>query len=262
MAQIKAGRLQSRGKSLILSYDFGLEHGPRFFTKQTVDPRFILDIALAGKFTGIILTPGVAHHYYKGEYKDIPLIVKLNAKSSLPQMSPVAKTICSVDYAVKLGATAVGYTIYDGSPTEPDQFSEFTSIAERAHEIGVPIIAWMYPRGPGIHDPLGDDIIAYSARMGMELGADFVKLKYNNHLESYKWIVQCAGATKVLVTEDVRMTDDNFLRWAHDIQQTGAAGIVVGKHVWGHARPFSIAKALAAIVFDGKHHTQVRHLLD
>jgi len=49
------------GKGILLAYDQGLEHGPtKDFNQKSVDPRYIIDIAEKGKFTGIIFQKGVA----------------------------------------------------------------------------------------------------------------------------------------------------------------------------------------------------------
>jgi class I fructose-bisphosphate aldolase len=245
-------KLLRNKRAMILSYDHGIEHGPTAMNEKNIDPTYVLDIALEGRYTGIILTPGLAEKYYNSVYVDVPLIVKLNSKTAIPETFPLSKQTCSVHHAIRLGASAVGYTIYDGSPTEPDQFHEFGQVVEQAHDYGIPVIAYMYPRGPGIKDELNDELLAYSARVGLELGADFVKIKYNNHMQSFSWIVKCAGRAKVLVTSEFRMDDDYLLKRTHDIMRTGAAGIVVGPHVWKNGRPFSLSKALSSVIFDGK----------
>src|SRR5208337_3317437 len=94
-----------KGKGMLLAYDQGLEHGPsKDFNQKSVDPEYILDIASKGKFTGIIFQKGVAEKYYDGK---VPLIIKVNGKTSLPKGEPIASQICSVKQAKALGARAV-----------------------------------------------------------------------------------------------------------------------------------------------------------
>jgi len=239
-------------KAMILSYDYGIEHGPLSMNLKNIDPQYVLDIALEGEYTGIILTPGVAQKYYNSVYTDVPLIIKLNSKTSIPQTFPLSRQTCTVERAIKLGASAVGYTIYDGSPNEPEIFREFGRIVEQAHDYGIPVIAYMYPRGPQVQNELSTEILAYSARVGLELGADFVKLKYNNELEAFKWIVKCAGRSQVLLTSDLKMETDYFLRQTFDIMKSGAAGVVVGPHIWKNEKPYSLSKALKSVIFDSR----------
>jgi class I fructose-bisphosphate aldolase len=252
MSYIAVDKLLRNKRAMILSYDFGIEHGPSTMNDKNIDPTFALDIALEGRYSGIILTPGLAEKYYNSVFVDVPLIIKINSKTAIPQAFPLSKTTCSVQHAIRLGASAIGYTIYDGSPAAPDQFHEFGQIVEQAHDYGIPVIAYMYPRGPGIKDELNDELLAYSARVALELGADFVKLKYNNHMQTFSWIVRCAGRSRVLVTADYKAENDYLLRKTHDILTTGASGIVVGPHIWKHERPFSLSKALGAVIYDHK----------
>lgn len=245
-------RILKHRRALILSYDFGIEHGPSTMNEQNVDPTRVLDIALEGRYTGIVLTPGLAEKYYNSVYVDVPLIVKLNAKTSIPDIYPIATQICSVERAIKMGASAIAYTIYDGSPKEPEEFREFGKIVEQAHDYGIPVIAYMYPRGPSIKDELNPELLAYSARVGLELGADFVKMKYNNSIETFTWVVKCAGRARVLVTSDYKTDTPYLLKRTADILKTGATGIVVGPPIWKHTQPYSLSKALHSVVFEKK----------
>jgi len=102
-----------KDRGIILAYDQGLEHGPsKDFNATNVDPTKIIEMAEKGGFTGLVFQKGVAENYYRGK---VPLILKLNGKTSLPGGEPFARQICSVKQAIDLGAKAVGYTIYPGS---------------------------------------------------------------------------------------------------------------------------------------------------
>lgn len=231
--------------------DQGLEHGPRIFNEHTIDPEHLLNLALESQYTGVVLTPGLAQKYYRGAYKDVPLVVKLNGKSELGHVNPDSRQFCSVEHAVKLGADAVGYTIYDGSAAEARQFQEFGAIVEQAHSYGIPVIAWMYPRGEGVHEH-DVDTIAYAARVGLELGADFVKVKYNGDPAGFRWVCQAAGRAHVLAA-DAELSDDRaVLEYARDVVDAGAVGLALGRTIWEHPRPFRLARALNGVVFQNK----------
>jgi class I fructose-bisphosphate aldolase len=100
----------SKGRSMLLAYDQGFEHGPSSdFNDKNVDPAYIMEIADKGGFNGIVFQKGLAEKYYNGR---VPLIVKVNAKAGLVKGESNSKQNCSVEYALSLGAKAVGYTIY------------------------------------------------------------------------------------------------------------------------------------------------------
>jgi fructose-bisphosphate aldolase, class I len=252
MVRINISKILRNDRSLLLAYDQGLEHGPSDLDLKSVDPKYIFDIALEGLYDGIIVQHGLAEKYYNKYYRDIPLIIKLNGKTSLLDSAPISRQLCSVDRAISLGACAVGYTIYTGSPAEPEIFSEFSKIVEQAHNYGMPVIAWMYPRGPAIKNQYDTNILAYSARVGLELGADILKIKYNNDIEAFKWVVKCAGRAKVMVAGGDKVTEAEFLRKSEDIMKTGVVGMAVGRNVWQHDFPLPLTKALRKIVFDKK----------
>ena len=237
---------------LLLAYDQGLEHGPSDFNLNNVDPDYIIQIGIKGGYKGLILQKGTAEYYHENYSKKIPLIVKLNGKTNIPQIEPVSRQICSVKKAVDLGADAVGYTIYIGSENEPEIFKEFGQIQEKAHDYGLPVIAWMYPRGKAISNDLDTNLLAYAARIGLELGADILKMKYNGDKEGLKWIVKCAGKAKISIAGGHKADEKEFLTELKDALGAGAVGMAVGRNVWQHNKPLSITKAIKKIIFENK----------
>ena len=236
------------GKGIFLAYDQGLEHGPsKDFNDRNVDPAYIIDLAERGGFTGLVLQKGTAEKYYNGK---VPLILKLNGKSSLPQGEPLATAICSVEQAIELGAKGVGYTIYLGSAHEHIMLQEFGQIQEQAHKHGIPTIAWVYPRGAAVKDDTSKEIVAYAARAGLEAGADAVKIKYTGDRESFSWAVKSAGKAKVFMSGGPKApSDEDFLAQVRGVMDAGATGLAVGRNVWQHEDPMRMAAALREIIF-------------
>ncbi|MDE1857954.1 MAG: aldolase [Thaumarchaeota archaeon] len=238
----------TEGRSMLLAYDQGLEHGPSTdFNDRNVDPATIMDIAAKGKFNGVVFQKGVAERFYD---RRVPLIVKLNGKSSLPKGEPVSRQVCSVEQAVSLGAKGVGYTIYLGSEFESKMFREFGKIQEEAHEKGVPAIAWIYPRGASVQNDTSKEVVAYAARAGLELGADAVKIKYTGDPQTFSWAVKSAAGVKVFMSGGPKApTDDDFLRQVKGVMEAGGTGVAVGRNVWQNADPLAMADKLRKTVF-------------
>ena len=240
--------------------DQGLEHGPKDFNIKTIDPYYVLDIAVKGSYNAIILHKGIAEKYYEQTSHKIPLIVKLNGKTVFSKLDPFGAQTCSVRKAVELNASAVGYTIYDGSPLEPKIFKEFSSLQEQAHDYGIPIIAWAYPRGNKV-DELSTDNLAYAARVALELGADIIKVKYNGDAEGFKWLVKCAGKAKVVVAGGSKTEPSHLLKEVYEVMKAGATGIAIGRNVWQSENPLSVSKAIQSIIFGDKTPDQALKLL-
>lgn len=247
---VDLSRITTNGKALFLAYDQGLEHGPSDFDDENIDPNFILDIGVKGEYSAIIFQKGIAEKYYTQDLSaKIPLIVKLNGKTNLVDGEPFSPLLCSVEEAIDLGAYAVGYTVYLGSAHESEMTSQLARIVAKAHEKEIPVVAWMYPRGKAVEGKDENELAAYAARAGLELGADIVKLKYPGSIESMKHVVESAGLTKVVTSGGKKETEEEFLQMARDVMSAGAYGMAVGRNIWQHKDPLELTAKLKAIVF-------------
>jgi fructose-bisphosphate aldolase, class I len=236
-------------RSMFLAYDQGLEHGPTDFNDKNVDPNFIIDLAKKGEYEAVVFQKGICEKYNKEIKKSrIPLIVKLNGKTNLFKGEPVSKQLCSVKEAVKLGAKGVGYTIYIGSIHEAEMLQEFEKIEKEAHSKGLPIIAWIYPRGKSVEGKDEGKLMAYSARVGLEIGADIVKLRYNGKIKDLRWAVQAAGRTKVMIAGGVKTGEKELLKVARGVVSVDGAGIAIGRNVWQAKDPLEITRKIRMVL--------------
>lgn len=245
-------KISKNGKFLFLAYDQGFEIGPTEFNEKNVDPEYIFKIADNGYFGAVIVQKGLAEKYYVGQNRKAPLIVKLNGKDKIYDGEPISHQLCSVDEALRLGAVAVGYTIYLGSDLEPEMLKEFGKIEEEAHAKGLVVIAWMYPRGKYVKDPLDNDVTAYAARVGLELGADLLKVHYTHQPDKFPWVIESAGKAKVLSSGGAHESDEYLLQEAREVMAAGASGMAVGRGVWESENPDEISRQLYEIVIEGK----------
>lgn len=241
---VDLSKISRNGHALFLAYDQGLEHGPTDFNDESVDPENILKIASSGFYTGFICQKGIAEKYKV----NIPLILKLNGKTKMASDEPMAEQICTVEEAISLGAVAVGYTIYLGSEFEEKMLKEFAEIERQAHAKNLPVVAWMYPRGKSVNAPDSVETIAYAARVGLEIGADIVKVRIPEQ-KNLEWIVKSAGRCKVVFAGGTKMDEAEFLETSKLIRQSGAFGMAVGRNVWQSEKPLEISKKLSEIIF-------------
>jgi len=246
---IDTSRIKINDKVMLLAYDQGMEHGPIDFDEKSVDPEYIIKISQNGNFSGLVLQEGIAAKYYKKE-SGVPLIVKLNGKTSFQGEEPLSLQLCSVKKAAEMGAIGVGYTIYVGSAFEEQMMVEFSRIEDEAHELGMIVIAWMYPRGRKVAGRENDrDVVAYGARLALEMNADFVKVPYTGDTESFSWTVRAAGKTGVLAQGGKKVDWVNLEDEVKGVMEAGAAGIAIGRNVWQDENPNEVSKKLAEIVY-------------
>lgn len=238
---------------MLLAYDHGFEHGPMDFDEQSGDPAWIMQIADSGHFTGVICQKGIAARYYLKDKHKVPLILKLNGKTGYhkdPGEEPISVQNCTVDEAIALGAVGVGYTIYVGSDHENKMIAEFSEIEKEAHEKGLVVMGWMYPRGHHIASDTDPKTLEYAARLGLELNCDAVKIKYSGDVESFKKVVQVAGHTKVFVVGGPKTEKpEELYKTAGEIIEAGATGLAVGRNIWQSSEPLKVAERLASIIY-------------
>lgn len=247
---VDLSKITKNGKALFLAYDQGMEHGPTDFDDNSIDPNYILSIALEGEYNAVIFQKGVAEKYYDSVlHNKIPLIVKLNGKTNLVKGEPYSPLLATVEEAVKLGACGVGYTIYLGSEHEARMFSDFEVVERQAHARHLPIMVWMYPRGKAIEGKDQKELTAYAARVALELGADIVKLKYPGSLDAMKHVVAAAGKTRVVVSGGEKTDEGSFLAMVKTVMDAGVAGLAVGRNVWQAKDPLGVTEKLKKIIF-------------
>lgn len=254
----------ANGTLLLLPIDQGLEHGPIDFfpNPDSVDTDFQFRIALQGGYSGIALHVGLAEKYMRRYAGRVPLILKVNGKTNIPSdahaFSPQTAT---VEDAVRLGADAVGYTLYVGSPAQDTDIMQLMSIREECDRFGMPLVVWAYPRGEAVESKGGNQglyAIDYAARVACELGADVVKLNFPklggakaadspspyDKLEislpdALAKVVKSAGKTLVLFAGGSKLSDEDVIEKAHMAMTAGATGLIFGRNVW--QRPYDQA---------------------
>ncbi|MCS6266074.1 MAG: fructose-bisphosphate aldolase [Vampirovibrio sp.] len=245
------------GKLMILPIDQGLEHGPiDFFGNPACgNPDFQFQLAAAGKYSGIALHYGLAQKYFHQYAGKVPLVLKLNGKTCIPPdanaFSPFTST---VEDAVRLGADAVGYTLFVGTPEQDRDIRQFMEVRQEAERFGMPVIVWAYPRGSYVDKVGGKNslyAIDYAARVAAELGADVVKVnfpevgadKQANSPEPYKSltdseqeaatrVVKSAGKTLVIFSGGSKVTEEKLYKNVELGMNAGAVGLIFGRNMW------------------------------
>lgn len=249
----------NKGQIFILAYDQGMEIGPSCLNSWSADIYNIFKLAQDFNFTGIALQKGIAEHY-SNKYKlnsvlnfsPTPLILKMNGKSKVSVTNDISLAQTTIENAVKVGAAAIGYTIYWGSDFEADMVKEAGMLQEAAKLANLQFVLWSYPSHKEL-DEISNSTkhTAYYARLGLELGADVIKIKFPHfttdlsiadQLAILQEIVQIAAPSKVVFAGGVEQPEDNFLQKCELIKNAGAAGMAVGRNIWGSKTPYETAK--------------------
>lgn len=246
------------GTMMFLPMDQGLEHGPMdfFVNPPCGDPHYQCQLAVKGNYSAVVFQIGTAEKYMQFYAGQVPLVLKINGKTCVPDDSAAFSPLTSmVEDAARLGADAIGYTLYVGSPSQDRDIRQFNEVRRECDRLGLPIIMWAYPRGEAIAKKGGKDslyAIDYASRVASELGADVVKINYpqvqtstsNNSPKPYnelQWeqeeavrqVVRSAGRqTMVVFSGGSKVGDDELLNNVRMGMVAGGAGTIFGRNMW------------------------------
>ena len=84
--------------------------------------------------------------------------------------------VADADDCLRRGADAISVHVNLGSETEGQQIRMLASAADACDRAGLPLIAMVYPRGPGVKDRPWLETVLHAASLAADLGADIVKL--------------------------------------------------------------------------------------
>ena len=253
------GRLAGTGKLVILPVDQGFEHGPaRSFAANPpgYDPRYHFELAIEAGCNAYAAPLGFIEAAARDYAGRLPLILKLNNKDSLlEEKDPTQALTGSVEDALRLGACAIGFTIYPGSAERFAMYERIRALAEEAKQAGLAVVVWSYPRGSGL-DKNGEtaiDVCGYAAQIAAQLGAHIIKVKLpTSHIaqdaarkvyekekvpieslaDRVKHVVQCsfAGRRIVIFSGGPAESDDKILAEVRGIRDGGGFGSIIGRN--------------------------------
>jgi len=270
------GKLKGTGKLLIYPVDQGFEHGPdASFLKNPLayDPLYHCQLAVVAGCSAYAAPLGFIETVAREFAGEIPLILKLNSSDSLYKnpKSPCPAITAGVEEALRLGCSAMGWTIYPGSEESRFMYESFADLSRQARKAGLPSVLWAYPRG-GSLSKKGEtalDVVAYSAHIACQLGAHIVKLKppadffetaffkdsssakiSSKRLEErVSHVIQSAfkGRRIVVFSGGPAKSDSELLEEIRLLAKGGAFGSIVGRNVFQRPRE-SALKLLKEII--------------
>lgn len=272
------GRLGGTGKLVILPVDQGFEHGPaRSFAvnPDAYDPHYHYQLAIDAGLSAYAAPLGMIEAGASRFAGQIPTIMKVNSSNSLAAggSAPTQAITGSVSEALRLGCSAIGFTIYPGSDAAFDMMGVFQDMAAEAKALGLAVVLWSYPRGGGLskQGETALDIAAYAAHMAALLGAHIIKVKpptdaleqpeatsvyqatglpRDTLAERISHIMQAsfAGRRIVVFSGGAAKDRDGLLDEVRALRDGGANGSIIGRNTF--QRPRDEALALLGDIID------------
>lgn len=246
--EIRMERIMNRntGKTVIVPMDHGATAGP---IDGLIDLSRAVDLVAEGGANAVIGHIGLPKYGHRHSGKDIGLILHLSASTMLSPKPNKKVLVNTVENALRMGADGVSIHVNIGDDDEARMLEDFGNTVVDCAYWGMPLIAMVYPRGPGIENEKELEAVKIAARVGAELGADFVKTNYTGDPDSFAKVVEGCPAP-VLIAGGSKLKAKEMFKSIEDAMKVGAKGLSIGRNVFQHRNPSLFVKAACAIVHD------------
>lgn len=263
------GRLGGTGKMVILPVDQGFEHGPaRSFAPNPAgyDPRYHFELAIEAGCNAYAAPLGALEAGISDYCGEIPLILKCNNHDVLnDEKDPLSAVTASVEDALRLGCSALGFTIYPGSSERTIMYEQLRELAAEAKAAGLAVVVWSYPRGSSLskEGETAIDVVTYAAQIAAQMGADIIKVKLPNAkvelaeaqkvyqkyeipistlAERVQHVIQSAFAGRriVIFSGGAAAGDEQVFEEVRAIRDGGGFGSIMGRNSFQRKKPEAV----------------------
>lgn len=215
-----------------------------------IDPRKTVELISRGKPDTFFMPNGVVKQVYPYFVEhQIPFMLSIDTCVEMGPEPGYFMLSDSVMHAVQLGASGVCMHVYVGAEKTSDMLKGLAKVAEDCDNLGMPLMAIMYPLG--FDDDNDVKHVKWAARIGAELGADIVKSHYTGSVESFAEVTE-ACAVPVLLSGGPRSDNPiDFLNVLKGVIDAGGHGCAVGRNLWQYKDPLAMLESIKAIVHKG-----------
>ena len=247
---------QPDGRAFIVAFDHGMLDGPAPGMEQ---PGKTLEQITAGGADAILTSYGTATRFAK-EIASLGLILRIDGGgTSLGELGPGAQ-FYSMEDALRVGADAVAVSAFPGAQNEKESLEILARVIGEAHSWGIPVMGEMVPGGFDSPDNLRTaDSIAIAARIGAELGADWVKVPY---AEGFGRVASTCYVPAVILGGAKKGSEQMMLEKIRDALDVGARGVAIGRNIFQAENPQTMASAVSALIHDNVSIQEAMEILE
>lgn len=157
------------------------------------------------------------------------------------------------DETLSRGGIGVSSQVNMGSETEPEMIERMGELNRQAHLLGLPSFGMVYARGPNLN-PVEGDLTggqAHAVRLAFELGCDAAKTTWTGTQASFSHVVAAAPIPLLVAGGPASGDQRAVLEMVASALEVGAGGVCMGRQVFAHPHPESMARALVLLVHQG-----------
>jgi DhnA family fructose-bisphosphate aldolase class Ia len=212
----------------------GLEH-----------PGDTIERVIAGGVDAVMTSFGIAHHFAR-TLAPVGLILRSDGAPTRLGPDVAAPIWFDVEEALRLGADALCVSAFPGHHSETATLDSLASVARQAQAWGLAVQAEMVPGGMGSGPEMRTvENVALAARVGIELGADWVKVPY---VDGFEQVTDSCFKPVVIMGGSKRSSEAEILAEVKAAMQAGATGATIGRNIFGARDPEAMTAALSAII--------------
>ena len=247
--KVRLERIISRknGRTIIVPMDHGVTLGA---VDGLLDMREAVNDMADGGTDAVLMHKGLVRCGHRTAGRDVGLIVHLSASTLLTPNADSKTLVGTVEEGIKHGADCVSVHVNLGAESEGQMLTDFGRVAASCDDWGMPLLAMVYARGPKIKNGYDPEMVAHCARVGVELGADIVKVAYPGTPEGFEKVVDSCCVPVVIAGGERMDTSREILQMVYDSLQAGGSGISIGRNVFQHPNRVALIKSLRAIVHE------------
>lgn len=204
---------------------------------------------VAGRPDAITMFKGVASSCWSAYAGVVPLIVQVGCFTVDER---IVEILGGPTQAVRLGADAIAVAIGVRGPNEGLFLKHLSGVVDEADQIGLPVIAHVYPRDFAGEPKMVNDLdnVSWAIRCAIECGADVVKVPLPDQAAGFPEVIRASPIPVVVAGGSRTESLEDALAQAETAMMAGAAGVTVGRNIWGATDPQAAMRAFQAVVHD------------
>jgi len=236
--------LRADGRTVIAALDHGIA-GITPLAKLSCPEQLIAEVVAAGA-DALLVTPGMARSFC-GSFGRAGIIIRADCgPTALTGKWSDTSPAVAVEDAVRLGADAVAAMGIVGADGESDSLKALARLAGCCDHWGMVLLAEMLPGGFSAAEVSADQI-SVAARVGADLGADLIKIRYSGNADSFRVVTSCCYRP-VVVLGGSKQSPKQLLSSTREALAAGAKGVAVGRNIWQAQHPGAVTASLVEAV--------------
>ncbi len=230
------------GRALIVAFDHGMIDGP---AKGMERPAATLQKIVAGGADAILTSYGTATRFAK-EIASLGLILRLDGGGTKLGNMGQGGLFYTIDDALRIGVDAVAVSAFPGAPDEADSLGRLAEVIGNAHAWGIPVMGEMVPGGfDSPAEMRTAESVAIAARVGAELGADWMKIPY---ADGFEQVTAGCYVPAVILGGAKKGSERAMLEKIRAALDMGAAGVAIGRNIFQADDPQAMTAAVVALI--------------